>query len=170
MPAPDEWTNDGFLAPHAVEVLDARGRYEYLLRVVRFLLVRGVSFSSIEERLVEAGIPPDSAEQLVELVIQATQGRVHPPGAYPEVDVSPAVLDALGFSVDGVQLHAGSPLEAAVRGPAPEFAFAARTSDASEAAVNRARQSYRTFLLVLALLAGLLAVALATAVIGTWSS
>lgn len=150
-------TDSDFVSPDRILLVDAQSRYEFLLRVIRHLLARGVSFTSIEESLVAAGIAPDSAEQIVELVLQDVQGRTRSPGGFPHADVTPAVLEALGFPVTGtgVQLPADVPLEAVGAGAVQELAFAQPT-DAVAARVASASSAHQTFVVGVLVLVALL--------------
>jgi len=142
---PDERSATDPFAAERAAALDPRERYELLLRAIRFLLARRVSFTSIEEVLTGGGIAPALAERVVELVIQELTGRVHVPGTYPEFEVPVAALVALGAEV---REHT-----AVVRRdePRPDLDFGASDAVAT-AAEERMRGSERGFYLALALL------------------
>lgn len=104
-------------------------RSEFLLRVVRFMLARHISFTQIEEALVAGGVPPKTADQLVELVIQNLEGRRPTLDALAAIDVPTDALTALGLARDANLIPPESLLAAALGiAPAPEFAFVKRPS------------------------------------------
>lgn len=135
MPARDDGDNLPEFA--ASGQFPQRDRYELLLRAVRYLLARHVSFTQIEDALVAGGIAPDKAERLVELVIQDIQGGQPALDRFEALDVPPEAFDALGFAVDLRSVAPNSLLGVALgRAPAPEFAFAA-SSEVPTRAVRR---------------------------------
>jgi hypothetical protein len=141
MAAADDWTDDDFIErTRVVEASTPEARYEFLLRIIRYYLSRGASFTQIEEELVAAGLPPGPVEQIVELVIQDLQGRRRPLGAYPWVDVTPAVIAAMGFDVRDLS---GAPPDKTEPDPLPALSFANPT-DAVAGAMARARGASRT--------------------------
>lgn len=148
MPA-DDWSDDDFVPVERPSELDARARYEYLLQIIRYWLARRMSFTEIEDTLAAAGVAPAHAEQIVELVIQDLQGRKRAPGAFPDVDIPPAAIEALGFST---RVPTGEP--AAESEPvSPELAFTS-PSDTTATAMARAQGAARSFALAVALLIG----------------
>lgn len=151
----DEWSDADFFAPDSAAALAPHERYELMLRAIRFLLARGVSFTSLEEVLAGGGVAPNAAERVVELVAQELNGRVHPPGTYPPFEVPGAALEALGFEVRERAPNAPTnrPNE-----PHPEFDVGAPGTVAT-ATEERVRVSEREFYLALALLLGFFALA-----------
>ncbi|AWM42006.1 hypothetical protein GobsT_68530 [Gemmata obscuriglobus] len=115
-----------FPPPHQLEPHE---RYELLLRAVRYLLTRHISFTQIEAALVAGGVPSEVAEQLVELVVQNLQGLSPAADAFDAVEVPPVALAALGFVPDMNAIPPES-LLAVAQGvaPAPDFAFVKRPS------------------------------------------